>query len=316
MALPLIFAACNKKSNNDTPVPSYDVTLEAKYFVAEYWGNEFTTGADNYSIIIAENEFTVGLDDIILSEGSYYCLDIYAPATENGKLPAGTYRFDMSESCAEWTIDGTMGGLIKVDANGNFITDEEGIPFSDATLVIKEGYAELTAVIEGKTHFVTYTGKFAHAGDIIPGTTLTEDVEIENNEAMFLVVAYDGIAQVVAVEDYNMSNGAAFILEVALAEGSDSITGTYSVADGTLSAGKIGEDTMGGSWYFNLVDGDLGDEYAAIQGGSVTFVHEGLSCQMILNGNDVEGNAINATLSGIIMTEEFAPEALLKRLHR
>ena len=124
MALPLIFAACNKKSNDDTPAPSYDVTLEAKYFVAEYWGNEFTLGTDNYSIIIAENEFTVGLDDIILSEGSYYCLDIYAPATGNGKLPAGTYRFDMSESCAEWTIDGTMGGLIKVDANGNSITDE------------------------------------------------------------------------------------------------------------------------------------------------------------------------------------------------
>ena len=144
---------------------------------------------------------------------------------------------------------------------------------------------------------------------------VAEDVEVENNEAMFLVIAYDGIAQVVAVEDYNMSNGAAFILEVALAEGSDSITGTYSVADGTLSAGKIGEDSMG-SWYFNLVDGDLGDEYAAIHGGSVTFVHEGLSCQMKLNGNDAEGNAINATLSGIIMTEEFAPEALLKRLHR
>jgi hypothetical protein len=47
----------------------------------------------------------------------------------------------MSESCAEWTIDGTMGGLIKVDANGNFITDEEGISFSDATLVIKDNYA-------------------------------------------------------------------------------------------------------------------------------------------------------------------------------
>ena len=48
----------------------------------------------------------------------------------------------------------------------------------------------------------------------------------------------------------------------------------------------------------------------------MTFVHEGLSCQMRLNGNDAEGNAINATLSGIIMTEEFAPEALLKRLNR
>lgn len=321
-ALPLILVACNKKSDDEskTPTPNYDVTLKAKYLLMEYWGDEFTPGADNYSMIIAENKFQVDLDGATLTEGSYYCLDIYAPVTEDGKIPEGTYKFDMSDSCAEWTIDGNMSSLIIADENGNFITDEEGISFSDATLVIKDNYAELTAVIDGKTHFVTYSGKFAmidstNIGDIIRETTLIDDVEVESEEAMFIALIYDDKAQIIATENYD-ANGAAFILEATLAEGSDSISGTYSVADGTLSSGGLdyyGE--FGGSWYFNIVDGELSNEYAAIHSGSVIFVQEGESCHMTLDCCDAEGYTIKATLSGIFITDSFANEAMLKILN-
>lgn len=322
LALPFILVACNKKSGNEgnIPAPNYDVAMEAKYLLVEYWGDEFTPGVDNYSVIIAENKFKMNLDGASLTEGSYYCLDLYAPITEDGNLPAGTYSFDMSESCAEWTIDGTISCLIMVDDNGNFITDEEGVAFSDATLVVKENYAELTAVIDGKTHFVTFSGKFAgidstNDGDVLRLSTLLDNVEVEGDEAMFIALFDENTAQIVVTENSD-ANGAVFMLEVALAEGSDTLSGTYSVADGSLSMGTYDDEGMWGSWYFYVVDGELGGEYAAIQDGSVTFVQEGDSCQMTLDCSDAEGYTIKATLSGMFVSDSFAPETLLKRFNR
>lgn len=334
-ALPLIFVACDKRVGDDANAQkpeNYDVRIEAKYLLAEYWGDEFSPGVDNYSIIIAENEFKMDFGGTSLAAGSYYCLDVYAPVTDDGKLPAGTYTLDMSESCSEWTIDGTVSCLIVVDENGNFVTDEEGVVFSEATLVVEENHAELTAVVEGKTHYVTFSGKFASldstndGGDVIRLTTLLNDVEVEGDAAMFVVetlgeVTDDGreLAYMLVVEDYEeFGNGscAMFMLEVALEEGSDTISGTYSVAEGTLNVGAYDADGMYGSWYFETVDGDMGIEYAAIQDGSVTFTQDGDGCAMTLDCSDAEGYAIKATLSGMFLSESFAPGAFMQAFNR
>lgn len=328
MALPLMLVACNKKSDdksNTTNPENYDVRVEAKYLLAEYWGDEFNPGVDNYSVIIAENEFKMDLGGGSLTEGSYYCLDLYAPITEDGELPAGTYTFDMTESCAEWTIDGIVCGLIMVDAEGNFITDEEGVSFSEATLVIEKNRAELTAVIEGKTHYVTFSGKFAkidstnEGGDVIRSTTLIRDVTIEGDNAVFVAETGPMGAFLLVMEnlgEYGPGDGAIFILEIALAEGSTSIAGTYSVEDGTLNIGTYDADGIWGSWYFDTADGDLGEWYAAINSGSVTFAQEGEACAMVLDCSDEEGYAIKATLSGMLVSDYYAPETLMKRFNR
>ena len=326
LALTLLCAACDKQNEGDTPKPEeYDVRMEAKYLLVEYWGDEFTPGVDNYSVIIAENEFKMDLGGRSLTEGSYYCLDLYAPVTEDGELPEGTYTFDTTESCAEWTIDGTVGGLIMVDAEGNFITDEEGIIFSDATLVVKSESAELTAVIEGKTHYVTFSGKFAKidstndSGDVIRSTTLTNDVTVEGSNAMFVAETGEMGAYILVMENYGdegAESGAMFMLEIALAEGSTSISGTYSVADGTLNIGTYDSHGMWGSWYFDTVDGELGQWYAAIQSGSVTFTQEGDTCAMTLDCSDEEGYSIKATLSGMLVSDSYVPEAFVCTLNR
>jgi hypothetical protein len=319
LALPLVFVACRKSSDDvvKTPASNYDVTLEAEYLLAEYCGDEFTPGVDNYSIIIAENKFQLDMGGGSLSEGSYYLLDIYAPITDDGKIPAGTYILDMSDSYAEWTIDGANSSFIEVDADGNFITDEEGITFSEATLVIKESYAELTAVVDGRTHFVTFSGRFANVdstndGDVIRETTLIDDVEVESDTAMFLAVVDGDVAIIVATENLE-AGGAAFMLELALADGSTAISGDYSVAAGTLSTGEYDGDDIWGSWYFNVVDDDFGSAYAAIKGGSVTFVQEGDSCHMTLDCTDAEGYTIKATMSGMFISDSGAAEAMLAK---
>lgn len=326
LALTLLCAACDKQNEGDTPKPEeYDVRMEAKYLLVEYWGDEFTPGVDNYSVIIAENEFKMDLGGGSLTEGSYYCLDLYAPVTEDGELPEGTYTFDTTESCAEWTIDGTVGGLIMVDAEGNFITDEEGIIFSDATLVVKSESAELTAVIEGKTHYVTFSGKFAKidstndSGDVIRSTTLTNDVTVEGSNAMFVAETGEAGAYILVMENYGeegAESGAMFMLEIALAEGSTSISGTYSVEDGTLNIGTYDGYGMWGSWYFDTVDGELGQWYAAIQSGTVTFTQEGDTCAMTLDCSDEEGYSIKATLSGMLVSDSYVPEAFVCTLNR
>ncbi len=328
LALPLMFVACEKNSGDkvDPPTPdSYDVSLEAKYLLVEYWGDEFTPGVDNYSVIIAENEFQMDLGGGSLSEGSYYCLDLYAPVTEDGELPAGTYTFDTTESCAEWTIDGTVCGLIMVDAEGNFITDDEGVSFSEATLVVEKNRAELTAVIEGKTHYVTFSGKFAkidstnEGGDVIRSTTLINDVTIEGDNALFVAETGAVGAYLFVMENYSdegAGDGAMFMLEIALEEGSTSISGTYSVEDGTLNIGTYDAYGMWGSWYFDTVDGELSQWYAAIQSGSVTFTQEDDTCAMTLDCSDEEGYSIKATLSGMLVSDSYVPEAFVYTLNR
>ena len=328
LALPLMFLACNKKTDDEIypPTPeNYDVRLEAKYLLVEYWGDEFTPGVDNYSVIIAENEFKMDLGGASLTEGSYYCLDLYAPVTDDGELPAGTYTFDTTESYAEWSIDGTVASLIMVDAEGNFITDEEGINFSDATLVVKKNSAELTAVIEGKTHYVTFSGEFAHidstneGGDIIRPTTLTRNVTIEGSNALFVAETGEEGAYIFVMENYGeegAGDGALFQLEIALAEGSTSISGTYSVEDGTLSIGTYDAYGAWGSWYFDTIDGMLRSEYAAIHSGSVTFAQEGNTCVMTLDCYDEIDYSIKATLSGMLISDSYAPEALRKMFHK
>lgn len=328
LALPLMFLACDKKTDDEINPPSpenYDVRLEAKYLLVEYWGDEFTPGVDNYSVIIAENEFKMDLGGASLTEGSYYCLDLYAPISDDGELPAGTYTFDTTESYAEWTIDGTVASLIMVDADGNFITDEEGIDFSDAKLVVKKNYAELTAVIDGKTHYVTFSGKFAKidstndGGDVIRSTTLTNDVTIEGENAMFIVETGVVGAYILVLENYSelgAGDGALFMLEIALEQGSTSISGTYSVEDGTLNIGTYDAYGTWGSWYFDTIDGELGSEYAAIHSGSVTFAQEGNTCVMTLDCYDEIDYSIKATLSGMLISDSYAPEALRKMFHK
>ena len=328
LALPLMFLACDRKTDDEINPPTpenYDVRLEAKYLLVEYWGDEFTPGVDNYSVIIAENEFKMDLGGASLTEGSYYCLDLYAPISDDGELPAGTYTFDTTESYAEWTIDGTVASLIMVDADGNFITDEEGIDFSDAKLVVKKNYAELTAVIDGKTHYVTFSGKFAKidstndGGDVIRSTTLTNDVTIEGENAMFVVETGVVGAYILVMENYSelgAGDGALFMLEIALEQGSTSISGTYSVEDGTLNIGTYDAYGAGGSWYFDTIDGELGSEYAAIHSGSVTFAQEGNTCVMTLDCYDEIEYSIKATLSGMLISESYAPEALRKMFHK
>lgn len=324
-----VMTSCNKRSNvdNQPPTPTYDVTLEAKYLLAEYWGDEYSPGADNYSIIIAENKFLMDMGGTSLTEGSYYCLDIYAPVTENGNIPAGTYTLDMTESQKEWTIDAYCSALVVVDGNGNFIPDEEGLEFSEATLVIAENYAELTAVIEGKTHHVTYSGAFAKVdsttgdGFIIHETTLMDDVVIEGDAALFAVEEIGTDMRYVYVfenyGEYGAGDGAMFMLEIAYVEGGNTITGTYNTADGTLRIGTYDAYGMWGSWYFNLIDGELlYSEYAAIRDGSVTFVQEGETCTMELNCRDVFGCSIKATMSGRCMSFRVEPEAMLQNLVR
>ena len=328
LALPLMFLACDKKTDDEINPPTpenYDVRLEAKYLLVEYWGDEFTPGVDNYSVIIAENEFKMDLGGASLTEGSYYCLDLYAPISDDGELPAGTYTFDTTESYAEWTIDGTVASLIMVDADGNFITDEEGIDFSDAKLVVKKNYAELTAVIDGKTHYVTFSGKFAKidstndGGDVIRPTTLTQNVTIEGSNAMFIVETGGVGAYILVLENYSelgAGDGALFMLEIALEQGSTSISGTYSVEDGTLNIGTYDAYGAWGSWYFDTIDGELGSEYAAIHSGSVTFAQEGNTCVMMLDCYDEIDYSIKATLSGMLISDSYAPEALRKMFYK
>lgn len=150
----------NSTGSDDPITPGdYDVEVELSVAFGEYYGTMYTT-TENYYIVLSDN----GLDSdgYLLPNSVYYILDIYSNQSPSSlskiQIPAGTYRFDYSDSAA----DGTMGTYYSYYS----YTDEAASyehAYTDATLVVKaDGSMDLVATLDdGTTHHATFSGDYA-----------------------------------------------------------------------------------------------------------------------------------------------------------
>lgn len=144
---------------NDQPEPPTGVNIEAKHFYGEYYGDEYSPGVGNYYMTLSDLGITE--DGYAYAGGSYYYVDLYGPLFEgegNITIPVGTYTFDASDSCSEWTIGAGYSAYIAFDEDGNSLAGEYGLPYTAATLVVTESGVTLTATIDGVEHTVTFEG--------------------------------------------------------------------------------------------------------------------------------------------------------------
>ncbi len=249
-----------------------NVEMEVNYAYANYFGDQYTPGyADNYYLFLSD----LGLDaeGWEQANGTYYRFDIYAPISADNatKIPAGTYEVDMTDSGALWTASLSYSAYYVLDEYGwDYVAND--YPASGTIVVGEDGsiVAEVTMLMSGATHKVTYNG-----GDIVvydnsssgeggedggSYSTLTGDWYC-NLSAHTLYYEYYADWYEVGYQNWmiaimpNSQEGD--FVQFDLLAGADSYTsfaGEYTISDSlgayTAYPGYIDAGYMAGAWYY------------------------------------------------------------------
>ncbi|MBO5895418.1 MAG: BACON domain-containing protein [Alistipes sp.] len=199
----------------------------------------------NYYLYLSDAGFDE--DGVAQPGGTYYQLDLYSVEGEldgegNIIVAPGTYVLDPASTMAEWSISAAYSFYFTRNADG---TDYE-VPktaFAEATLVVTDTNATLTAVIEGVQHEVTYNGQLK-----LPAPASTEPGEIVEVDVPYAYAYYFGDQYTPGYAD----NYYLFLSDVGLdEEGYELPNGTYyrfdlyaPIADSNLTKIPAGTYTI------------------------------------------------------------------------
>lgn len=290
--------AVKQAAKQNEPEPPTGVNIEAKHLYGDYYGDEYSPGVGNYYMTLSD----LGIDEegYGYAGGSYYYVDLYGPLFEGEgdiTLPVGTYTFDASDSCSEWTIGAGYSAYIAFDENGNSLTGEDGLPFTAATLVVTESGATLTATIDGVEHTVTFEG----VADITDVRTDTgEVIEVTANYAY---ANYYGDQYTPGTAD----NFYFFFSDLGVDEnGWELPNATYYRFDlyteiiDTTNGIYIPEGTYVYDWFDTMQAGTFSDinsayyvmddsgwdyiDNSSLSEGSITFTESGVTAEVLING--------------------------------
>ena len=247
-----------------------NVEMEAEYAYANYFGDQYTPGvADNYYLFLSD----LGLDaeGYEQANGTYYRFDIYAPISADNatKVPAGTYTIDMTDSGALWTASLSYSAYFILDEYGwDYVSND--YPASGTVVVGEDGtiVAEVTMLMSGATHKVTYNGgnivvfdnSSSGGGDDVVYSTLTGDWNC-NLSAHTLYYQSYGDWYEVGYQNWVIAimpnSQAGDFVQFDLLAGADSFTsfaGEYTISDSldayTAYPGYIDDGYLAGAWYY------------------------------------------------------------------
>ena len=264
-------------------VPADDVEFEAQYAYAYYFGDYYTPGyADNYYFFLSD----LGLDEegYEMANGTYYRFDIYAPIGDGTKIPAGTYTIDMTDSGSLWTASLSYSAWYILDEYGwDYAAND--YPASGTIVVGEDGSitAEVTMLMSGTTHIVTYNGGDITIYDASEGeggegggtySTLESDWNCNLSDHTLYYEAYGdwyevGYQNWVIAIMPNTQEGDFVQFDILGGTDSSSFAGEYTISDSlgsyTAYPGYVDEGYMSGGWYYTedgytmapFVDGSL-----------------------------------------------------------
>jgi hypothetical protein len=245
--------------------------MEANYAYANYFGDQYSPDyADNYYLFLSD----IGLDadGYEQANGTYYRFDIYAPISADNatKVPAGTYTVDMSDSGALWTATLSYSAYFVLDEYGwDYVAND--YPASGTIVVGEDGsiVAEVTMLMSGATHKVTYNGgnivvydnSSSGEGGDGPYSTLLSDW---NCNLSAHTLYYEGYGDwyevgyqnwVIAIMPNSQEGDFVQFDILAGADSDTSFEGEYTISDSlgayTAYPGYIDYDGwMAGSWYY------------------------------------------------------------------
>ena len=250
---------------------SENVEMEANYAYANYFGDQYTPGyADNYYLFLSD--LGLDADGWEQANGTYYRFDIYAPISADNatKVPAGTYTVDMTDSGALWTASLSYSAYYVMDEDAwDYAAND--YPASGTIVVGEDGtiVAEVTMLMSGATHKVTYNGgnivvydnsssEGGEGGDG-PYSTLTGDWNC-NLSAHTLYYAYYGDWYEVGYQNWviaimpNSQEGDFVQFDLLAGTSETSFAGEYTISDSlgayTAYPGYIDAGYLSGAWYY------------------------------------------------------------------
>ena len=289
-----------------------EVTVKQEGFIrfeAAIFECDFEEGSGdapaNFFVVLSDNGLKE--DGSVKANSTYYCLDIYAHNYDDMSdgfvtIPAGEYTFDKLNTFAARTFSQMYSYYIQSGATENDVDDQY---YDEATLVVTSEGITLTALIDGKTHTVTYTGSLDIAVEVEPEV---EAVELGHAMANYMGDYYNpGVADnfMVILSDlgwdedgWELPNAAYYILdlyteivdgELAIPYGTYALDMTDSCEPNTLSAS---------STRYILLDNE-GWDYAAeayFVAGSVTVDANGIVAEL----EDFEGAIHKVAYKGAV----------------
>ena len=290
--------AVKQAAKQNEPEPPTGVNIEAKHLYGDYYGDEYAPGVGNYYMTLSD--LGISEDGYAYPGGSYYYVDLYGPLFEGEgdiTLPVGTYTFDASDSCAEWTIGAAYSIYMAWDENDNSLAGEEGLRFTAATLVVTESGVTLTATIDGVEHTVTFEG-IADITDV--RTDTGEVIEVTANYAY---ANYYGDQYTPGTAD----NFYFFFSDLGVDEyGWELPNATYYRFDlyteiiDTANGIYIPAGTYTYDWFDSMQVGTFSDinsayyvmddsgwdyiDYSSLGEGSITFTESGVTAEVLVNG--------------------------------
>ena len=202
------------------PDPGEGVVFEALDCNGVCYGFDYGT-TFNYYLFLSDAGFDEG--GFAQPGGTYYQLDLYSVEGEldgegNIVVAPGTYVFDTASTMAEWSICAAYSYYFVVNADGTGY-EVPKTAFAEATLVVTDTNATLTAVIEGVQHEVTYNGQLK-----LPAPASTEPGETVEVDAPYAYAFYFGDMYTPGYAD----NYYLFLSDVGLdEEGYELPNGTY-----------------------------------------------------------------------------------------
>ncbi len=268
------------------------IEVTANYAYANYYGDQYTPGtADNFYFFLSD----LGVDENgwELPNATYYRFDLYTEiidSTNGIYIPEGTYTYDWFDSMQVGTFSDINSAYYVMDDSGWDYIDYSSL--GEGTITFTEGGVRAEVLANGATHIITYEGDITFTDVSSSGggegetlSTLTEDKVLDIEGATVILeyygdYYYNGTDNwvVYLYEDMETLNGAYLMFEILCDPAADNIAGTYA-ADSwgncdtayTYLPGYVSGDDMWGSWYVDMLGGDINEDLAPIFDGEFTI---------------------------------------------
>lgn len=329
----LVFTQAAGNSGGGNTGGDVDVVFRADCMDGYYYGEKYGEGADRYAFFLSDEGLNNGGQ--AYTNGTYYYIDCFAPATKSTSLPLGTYTFDSVNSGNPYTINSDNSQLILTgDSVENTVTKY----MTNAKMVVSANQIVLEVNIDGEVHKVTFVGDLTledvsgengdnndDNNDPTGGqdgeaqSTLTGDRHVTFDGEHRAKWGYEGDYWQTGYSNYtiyimNKSGGYVYgdTLQFDLITDNQSkdgdFAGKYTISDKAgkmvMMAGFTNKYAQAvGSWLYEYGGSSASGykNYAMIKSGTAEFIDNGDGTHtVILDGYDCLNNNITCNWTGVI----------------
>ena len=294
---------------------AFEVAIKQSVDCIAYESREFegtcngTKSSDNYNYELKFKGLYEGETEVA---GLSFLLDIYSVEGEiddegNVAVAPGTYTLDKDNTMGQWTICYKYSQLTVVST----ASKEK---FDEATLVVAESGALLTAVVNGQKYRVEYKDQLKLAAPRPDGSTLVSDIECDLSDHSISSKNYGdyyGVGYQNWIFRLSPSAGSGEFVQFEIISGTSTTDfyGRYTVNSSkeafTILPGNPYQLDYSSMYYFSL-DGKYMSSYGVFADGWLEVTDNGDGTATVtFDVYDVAGYNVKGTWTGIMTAPEY-----------